>query len=36
MPDNGFQKVLNELKRKAKNPREQGTYFEKLMLLAFF
>ena len=35
MQDNGFRKVLGELKRKAKNPREQGDYFEKLML-AFF
>ena len=35
MQDNGFQKVLNELKREAQNHREQGALFEKLML-AFF
>ena len=31
----GFRKILGELKRRAKNPCEQGDYFEKLML-AFF
>ena len=35
MPDNGFRKILDELKKKAKNHREQGAFFEKLML-AFF
>ena len=35
MQNNGFRKILDELKKKAKNPREQGDYFEKLML-AFF
>ena len=35
MQGDGFQKVLDELKRKAKNSREQGAFFEKLML-AFF
>ena len=35
MQDNSFQRVLDELKRKAKNTYEQGVLFEKLML-AFF
>ena len=35
MPDNGFRKILDELKKKAKNTVEQGAFFEKLML-AFF
>ena len=35
MQDNSFQRVLDELKRKAKNTYEQGALFEKLML-AFF
>ena len=35
MQDNDFQIVLDELKRKVKNTREQGSFFEKL-ILAFF
>ena len=35
MQDNGFRKILDELKKKAKNTVEQGAFFEKLML-AFF